>query len=374
MIRSAEYVSLGHSDKVADAIASYLLDAYMAQDPSVRFAIEVLLKDNICTIAGEVTSSWSPSEQEITQLVHKAIAEIGYTKEYATRWPQGSTIYADIVEVVNLIGHQSPDIAVGVDGDGWGDQGVFAGMATNEEQYGYMPRDIVIAREIGDTLYNAGKTNEAPIGIDIKVLVTLGRGQTIEQVIIAAPMLPENVGVAQLFIGDVVYEIASKYGYICSHIVINGTGSYIVHSTIGDAGTVGRKLAVDFYGLNCPIGGGSPWGKDPSKADVSLNLVARYQSLVTMLLSKKKYAKVFTYISCCIGKSKVCITQCDEKGSLIGTSWMDVPPSKVIKYHRLNSRTKNVSFFNMCKGGLFSIIDEDTVKGGYKQSPIQVKE
>lgn len=255
----SEYVSSGHSDKTADLIASYLLDEYIKHDPKTRFALEVQLKDHICNLAGEVTSTWKPETSELAYHVREAIRKVGYTAEYASKWPEGATLNADKVIVNNFIGQQSPNIAQGVDREGWGDQGTMMGMATTNgctSDYGYMPKDRYFSHEIGRRLYNAALKGEAPIGLDIKVLVSLTEGLNAEQIIVAAPMLPENEEEGKRFITTVVNDVLQEHHHTCDELLINGTGSYVIHSSVGDAGVVGRKLAVDFYGLNCPIGGG----------------------------------------------------------------------------------------------------------------------
>lgn len=356
MTSCAEYVSLGHPDKTADAIASYLLDEYIKHDPKVRFALEVQLKDHVCNLAGEVTSTWKPTLQTTEGLVRDAIRKVGYTAEYAARWPEGATLNADNVAVNNFIGQQSPNIAQGVDREGWGDQGVFAGMATDEAIYDFLPRDVYFARKIGKMLYLAAKDDAAPIGLDIKTLVSLA-AEGVEQVIVAAPIIPGNEAIAREFIEDIVKEVLAEKQYTCDEIIINGTGSYVIHSSVGDAGVVGRKLAVDFYGLNCPIGGGTTWGKDGTKADVTLNLAARYHSLFTMLRNPGKYKKVFTKISCCIGRSKCLVVQTDENGNVIASSHEDMIPSQLIAKFGLNGACFGDMFFTMCEGGLFLHVD-----------------
>ena len=103
MTSSSEYVSIGHPDKTADAIASRLLDEYIKRDPETRFAMEVQLKDHVCNLAGEVTSRWEPSEEEVREIVKGAIRDIGYTSEYAAKWPDGATLNADKVVVNSFI-------------------------------------------------------------------------------------------------------------------------------------------------------------------------------------------------------------------------------------------------------------------------------
>ena len=362
----SEYVSLGHPDKTADAIASYILDEYIKHDPKARFAMEVQLKDHVCNLAGEVTSTWRPSKDEIADLARDAIRKVGYTAEYAAKWPEGATLNADNVVVYNFVGQQSPDIAQGVNKDGWGDQGIFMGMATAESDYDYMPRDRYFAHEIGKALYNYALAGVAPIGLDIKVLVSLNN-ESVEQIVIAAPMKKEDEVSARAFIERVVFEKLTGQNYpMCNDLIINGTGAYVVHSSVGDAGVVGRKLAVDFYGLNCPIGGGATYGKDGSKADVTLNLYARYLSLLTIFREPDRYEKVFTKIGCCIGKSECLVSQFDENNMCISEYSSAVFPSTVIKLFGLDGGKRDDMFFSMCKDGLFSYVDKLAIENSKK--------
>ena len=358
MNNCSEYVGSGHPDKVADLVASHLLDAFVRHDPKTRFALEVQMKDHVCNLAGEVTSTWNPAGGEIADLAREAIRKVGYTAEYESRWPEGATLNADKVAVNCYIGRQSPDIARGVDREGWGDQGIFAGMATCEPEFGYMPRDRHFANVIGKTLYNAALRNEIPIGLDIKVLVSLKSAcRRAEQVIVAAPMLPENEAAARAAIRRVVDAVLEGHGYACDELVVNGTGAYVIHSTVGDAGVVGRKLAVDFYGLNCPVGGGTTWGKDGSKADLTLNLNARYLSLKTMLERKGEFAAVYTKIGCCIGKSRCLVAQFDGGNNPIGEYQADILPSEMVRRFGLDGSVRDDMFFHMCREGLFAYVD-----------------
>ena len=353
----SEHVSSGHPDKTADLIASYLLDEYIKHDPKTRFAMEVQLKDHICNLAGEVTSTWKPTDKETGDLVRNAIRKVGYTAEYAAKWPEGATLNADKVVVNNFIGQQSPDIAQGVDREGWGDQGTFCAMATGERAYGYMPRDRYFAHEIGKRLYTAALRNEIPIGLDIKTLVSLKDETHAEQVIVAAPMLPENEGAARQAIADVVHDVLAEHHYECGELVINGTGTYVVHSSVGDAGVVGRKLAVDFYGLNCPVGGGSPWGKCGTKADVTLNIAARYFALKELLANPGKHKTVYTKIACCIGQSKCLAAYFDERHELFKEEQMIIVPSQIIHKFRLDGSGCGDMFFRLCQQDLFAYAD-----------------
>jgi len=152
-----------------------------------------------------------------------------------------------------------------------------------------MPKDIYLARKIGKHLFD---TKYA--GLDIKTQVTLYNNE-VKEVIVAIPMLYKH---NKTDIQNIVkYIIGKNKNY---NIIINGTGRYVKHASMGDCGTTGRKLAVDFYGGNCNVGGGSPWTKDGSKADLTLNLYARKIALDYIKSTGAPYCKCG--ISCCIGK------------------------------------------------------------------------
>ena len=355
MTSSSEFVSQGHPDRTCDSIASYILDEYLRHDPKVRFALEVQMKDNICNLAGEVTSKWHPTEDWIAELVREAIRKVGYTAEYASKWPDRATLNAEHVVVSNFIGQQSPNIAQGVDREGWGDQGCFMGMATNEKEYGYMPRDKYFANVIGTRLYKAALTGEANIGLDIKVLVSIKDEHVVDQVIVAVPMQAKDEIGAKGFIKGVVDSIAERHGYKVNELIVNGTGSYVIHSTVGDAGVVGRKLAVDFYGLNCPIGGGTTWGKDGTKADVTLNLAARFNALLQALHTNKT---TFCKISCCIGRSE-CLGSFFEKNKdePYFEDRVTLLPSELMHKFGLDGSVPGM-FWSMCENGLFHHVDQ----------------
>ena len=360
MNSSSEFVAQGHPDRVCDSLASYLLDEYLKHDSKTRFALEVQLKDHICNLAGEVTSQWQPTTSELAFHVKEAIRKIGYTSEYVAKWPNGATLNVDKVIVNNFIGQQSPNIAQGVDREGWGDQGCFMGMATTNgcsADYGYMPRDRYFSHEIGKRLYRAAVKGDAPIGLDIKVLVSLTRGFNAEQIVVAVPMRPEDEAVARQFVADIVHDVLSEHHFTCDELIINGTGAYVIHSSIGDAGVVGRKLAVDFYGLNCPIGGGSPWGKDSTKADVTLNIAARYFALKELLANQGKFKTVYCKIACCIGQSKCLVAFFDENHTAFKQEQMNIIPSQITHKFGLDGSAQNM-FWRLCENDLFWYVDK----------------
>ena len=289
MFKTSEYVSTGHPDKVADFISCFLLDCYLEQDPMTRFALEVMIKDNIVTLGGEITSKASYSESDIAALVRVAVNQIGYTRAYQLLWGEENTISGDNVLVGMQISQQSPDIAQGVDKSGWGDQGIFWGMATNTPETGYMPKDHWLAKKIGKHLYDSRYA-----GIDIKTQVTM-QDDKIDEIVVAIPMKEQH---SEARIADMIaFCCDGKREY---KLHINGTGKFLRHGPLGDWGITGRKLAVDFYGGNCRIGGGSPWTKDGTKADLSLNLLARARAL-SYIKEHPDCPEVLCAISCRIG-------------------------------------------------------------------------
>lgn len=286
MQKTAEFVSLGHPDKTADYISSYILDRMLEQDSSVKYAVEVMLKGNNVILGGEIKGNVDLSN--VREYVLRALAEIGYTKEYAKIWGEYA-LEPDKIKITNLIGQQSADINQGVEQNGWGDQGVFVGYACKGE--GLINREMFLARKLNDTIYNVAKSDNR-LGLDIKTQITLDDDGSIATAIAAVPML-EDV--------DLTDVIIKALGEKPKKIIVNGTGRYTYHSAIADCGITGRKLAVDFYSTACPIGGGSPWTKDGSKADVTLNMYARKLALKNL----KDNDECFVYLSSCIGQAKL---------------------------------------------------------------------
>ncbi len=287
MLKTAEAVSIGHPDKTADYISSYILDRLIEQDPRVHYAVEVMIKDNCVMLGGEVKGSVDMSD--IETYVCNALREIGYDEHYSDIW-KNYAIDVRHIEVINKIGVQSADINQGVERDGWGDQGVFVGYACKGPAL--INRELWLARKLNDALYEHVKTS-SNLGLDIKTQITIDDATgDIVTAIVAIPMLePEDI---KPFVVDVL-------GQEPKCIIVNGTGIYQFHSSIADCGITGRKLACDFYSTACPIGGGSPWTKDPSKADLTLNVYARYLAVENL----EENDECFVYLSSCIGKSEL---------------------------------------------------------------------
>jgi len=336
--KTSEWVSLGHPDKMADYISCFILDRFLEKDPMTRYALEVMIKDNIVTLGGEITSTAQYSAEDIAAFVRVAVNQIGYTRAYQLFWGEENTISGNNVLVAEHISQQSPDIAQGVNKSGWGDQGIFWGMATNTPETDYMPKDWWLARKIGLHLY---ATHYA--GIDIKTQVTM-RDDRIDEIVVAIPMNHRHFDA----------DIANAVAFCCDgsrdyKLHVNGTGKFVKHGPIGDCGITGRKLAVDFYGGNCKIGGGSPWTKDGTKADLSLNLLARARAL-SYIKEHPDCPEVFCAISCRIGSPEILVVFTDRQSNELLAYRESVSPEEVIRHFRL----REPRFAEMCRNGLFT--------------------
>jgi S-adenosylmethionine synthetase len=279
-IFTSESVSEGHPDKVADQISDAMLDALLEQDPASRVAVETMVKTGMVVLAGEVTTSaWVDTEE----LVRNVVKDIGYDKpEIGFDWQSCA--------VLNAIGKQSHDIAIGVDDSddheqGAGDQGLMFGYACDETDV-LMPAPITYSHLLVQKQAEVRKSgklgwlrpdaksqltfryeNNKPVGVEAVVLSTQHapdislkdlREAVIEEVI--KPVLPED------WFADCKAE----------NIHINPTGQFIIGGPVGDCGLTGRKIIVDTYGGMARHGGGAFSGKDPSKVDRSAAYMGRY--------------------------------------------------------------------------------------------------
>lgn len=337
MIQTSEYCAVGHPDRTCDFIASTILDAHLEQDPTARVALEVQLKDAICTVSGEVTSTCAFNDAVIARLCREAVNRIGYTKEYQRVFGVGNCVCGDDLVVTCYLSRQSPDIAQGVDADGWGDQGIFWGLAVDDPACGNMPKDYYLARLVAHNLCDRKFG-----GLDVKTQVTVEDGVPVECVV----AIPVPAGCEESATGSVRNYVQSILGGKC-RVIVNGTGRYVTHGSVGDCGTTGRKLVADFYGGNSRIGGGSPWGKDPTKADVTLNVLARRRALKFM--RENGLDLVQCGISCCIGRSEIRVSFFDRHNNLLATGIEDAPASRIIE--ELGMRRP--VYAETCRRGLF---------------------
>lgn len=212
-------------------------------------------------------------------------------------------------------------------------------MAVNDREHDCMPLDWWLAKKLGQHLHQSRFG-----GLDIKTQVTVEDGVP-SDCIVAIPLHPDNEEAAKRI---VECYVRSELGEKC-RVTVNGTGRYVVHASVGDCGTTGRKLAVDFYGGNCRIGGGSPWTKDPTKADLSLNLYAR--KLAVDFVKKHGIDEAHVQIACCIGQKRISIDIYDRHGELLDKYTECKGPAEVIEELGL----KDTSYARLCREGLFTL-------------------
>ena len=270
---TSEFVSPGHPDKVSDQIADAILDACLKDDPNSRVACEVFCTTGLVVVGGEITTSTYIDVQDI---VRKKINEIGYKPGMG---------FDSNCGVLNSIHAQSPDIAMGVDIGGAGDQGIMFGGAVRETEE-LMPLALVLSREILVKLTNMMKNGEIKwVRPDQKSQVTLaydenGKIDHVDSIVVSVQH-DENVThveIEKTVIEKVVNPILEKYNLSSKNIkyYINPTGRFVIGGPHGDTGVTGRKIIVDSYGGYFRHGGGAFSGKDPSKVDRSAAYAARW--------------------------------------------------------------------------------------------------
>jgi S-adenosylmethionine synthetase len=270
---TSESVTEGHPDKIADQISDAILDAALAEDAMARVACETLVTTGLVVIAGEITTK---ARIDYTQVARDTIREIGYTRAKFG-------FDSETCSVLSALDRQSPDIKMGVDTGGAGDQGLMFGFACNETPE-LMPLPIQLAHMLARRLAEARKCGELPyLRPDGKSQVTVeyrdGRPFRVEAVVISSQHDP-NVTNEQLraeieekiIRRTVPPELLSE----TTKYHINPTGRFVTGGPQGDAGLTGRKIIVDTYGGYAPHGGGSFSGKDPTKVDRSAAYMARY--------------------------------------------------------------------------------------------------
>ena len=271
---TSESVTEGHPDKIADQISDSVLDAIYENDPMGRVACETFVTTGMVLVGGEITTS---TYIEIPSIVRECIKEIGYTDasmgfDYET------------CSVLTAIDQQSPDIALGVDRDGAGDQGMMFGYATDENKM-YMPTPIYLAHKITKRLAEIRKAEEVDyLRPDGKSQVTVkyvdNKPVAVTNVVLSTQHTPSvsNEKLAdemiELAIKSVIPEEFLSNGETIYHI--NPTGRFVEGGPKADAGLTGRKIIMDTYGGFASHGGGAFSGKDPTKVDRSAAYMARY--------------------------------------------------------------------------------------------------
>ena len=270
---TSESVTEGHPDKIADQISDAILDAILAQDPVGRVACETLVTTGLAIIAGEITTS---CYVDFPKIVRETIKEVGYTRaKYGFDY--------ETCAVLSSIHEQSPDIAMGVDPGGAGDQGLMFGYACTETEE-LMPLPIMLAHKLVKGLSCARRDGVLdylrPDGkSQVSVEYADGRPVRVDTVVISTQhsSLVSNDTLREEITDKIVSRVVpSEMMDAKTRILINPTGRFVVGGPQGDAGVTGRKIIVDTYGGAAPHGGGAFSGKDPTKVDRSACYMARY--------------------------------------------------------------------------------------------------
>ena len=289
---TSESVTEGHPDKVADQISDHILDKMMEQDQKARVACETMVTTGMAVIAGEITTS---AYVDMPEVVRETIKDIGYTNSsMGFDW--------ETCAVISTIDKQSPDIAMGVNGEGLfkeqgaGDQGLMFGYACSDTPV-FMPMPIFLAHGITERLAQARKSEELPW------LRPDGKSQVTVEYVDEKPTRVHTVVVAAQHDPDVDYETLrdSIIEEVIKKVVpsemldketqyfVNTTGRFVVGGPLGDCGLTGRKIIMDTYGGFGYHGGGAFSGKDPSKVDRSSSYMCRYivKNIVAAGLAEK---------------------------------------------------------------------------------------
>jgi S-adenosylmethionine synthetase len=310
---TSESVSEGHPDKVSDAISDGILDAIYAHDPQARVACETFVTTGLVLVGGEITTK---TYIDVPAVVRKTVENIGYTKaDYK--------FDSESCSVLNAIHSQSPDIAMGVDTGGAGDQGIMFGYACDQTPE-LMPMPIVFAHKLVKKLADIRKKNAKLMPYlrpDSKSQVTIeyddnGKPLRVDAVVIST----QHDGDAKQskIKADVIKHvikkvIPAKYLDKNTKYFVNPTGRFEIGGPHGDSGLTGRKIIVDTYGGWAPHGGGAFSGKDPSKVDRSATYAARH--IAKNVVAAKLAKECLVQLSYAIGVAKPISVYVDTKGT-----------------------------------------------------------
>ena len=270
---TSESVTEGHPDKIADQVSDAILDTILAADPTGRVACETLLTTGLIVLAGEITTTCQSNYSDVAR---ETVREVGYTRaKYG--------FDADTCAVLSALHGQSPDIAMGVDPGGAGDQGLMFGYACNETPE-LMPLPIMMSHHLVRGLSAARREGRLDyLRPDGKSQVTVeyegAEPKRIDAVVVSSQH-SDSVSTEQLreeITRDVIRAIVpAEMMDDDTKIYVNPTGRFVTGGPHGDSGLTGRKIIVDTYGGMAPHGGGAFSGKDPTKVDRSASYMARY--------------------------------------------------------------------------------------------------
>lgn len=350
---TSESVTEGHPDKLCDYISDSILDECLKQDENSRVAIETFVSANTVTIAGQLTST---ARMKISELVREKIKEIGFDNELTDMDYRTCKLNVEITK-------QSPDIAMGVDTGGAGDQGIMFGYACSETEE-YMPYAISMAHKLSKKLTEVRKSGEITyLRPDGKTQVTVeyenDKPKRIETILISSQHLDNSE--ANNIKNDIIEKvikpvIPSNMIDENTKIYVNPTGRFVIGGPLGDTGLTGRKIIVDTYGGYAKHGGGAFSGKDASKVDRSAAYMLRH--IAKNLVANGYAEKCEIQVAYAIGMKEplsICINtfgtsdKTEEELVELVKSKFDLTPQGIIEYLDLKkpifTKTTNYGHF-----------------------------
>lgn len=298
-IFTSESVCAGHPDKIADQISDAIVDACLAQDPQSHLGVETLVTEEQIVLAGEIKSK---AKVDYEKLARKIIKDLGYTdKRFKFTYKS---------KLINALHQQSPEIAVGVDIEGAGDQGMMFGFACNETPE-LMPLPIILSHRLAEQIDKVRTKKILPYlrpdgKTQVSILYKSNKPKKITSIVLAVPHDEKKKleEVKHDLYTKVVKPILKKYTLDFSEkdLIVNGTGVWHIGGPSSDTGLTGRKIVVDGYGGYARVGGGAFSGKDPTKVDRSGAYAARF--LAKNIVAKKYADKAEVRLAYAIGFKK----------------------------------------------------------------------
>jgi S-adenosylmethionine synthetase len=302
MLRTAEAVAAGHPDKVCDQISDAILDACLKDDPTSRVAIETMGGHGIISITGELTTKTYVNMRQIAQDIYRDCGN------------------NDAIGVnVNVV-EQSPEIGAGVDKEGAGDQGIMVGYACNETPE-MLPLEVVLARKLAKAMGRHDGKSQVTVndGKVVKVLTSLCTSGDLSDVTLEKCMHEE-----------VLPHFEGSWEELQKAWMQNPNGEWTIGGFTADTGLTGRKLAVDNYGPNIPVGGGCFSGKDATKVDRSAAYMAR--RIACDYLKSRNAKEVFVHIAYAIGVAEPLMAVVDIDGAQEEIKGYDLKPKAIIEF------------------------------------------